>query len=379
MPLDETPTVRLATGPDLAAALPQLLGFVPSESLVLVALTGPRAARVGVTLRVDLPDPDDATAVAAAAVARLGHEPPAAVVALVVTEAPDVRGRDDDHLDLLDRPLDDLDPVALRLLRTAGADLPGRPVVEAVAAALADAGVPLLGASLVRSGRWWDLDCPEPCCDPGAGRPLPGGTSELAAAAVLQGQVVAADRAELVARLAPVSGPAAVVMGRACAVVGAAQAEALHRHGWEELAARSWRLVRGAVLDSGSGPGPRLTDEDVARLGWALTDLEVRDQAMGLGTGPTASAAEALWTELVRRLPAPLDAAPATLLAATTWARGDGATAGIALDRALHSQPAYGLARLLVQGLAAGLPPTAVRDLLSRAADPARRSEQLGA
>jgi hypothetical protein len=378
MPLDEIPAVRLGTGPDLAAALPQLLGFVPSESLVLVALTGSPAARVGVTLRVDLPDPADAPALAAAAVARLGHEPPAAVVALVVTEAPDVQDGDDPG-DLLDRRLHDLDPVGLRLLRTAGLDLPGRPVVHAVAGALAAAGVPLLAASLVRAGRCWDYDCAEPCCDPGAGQLLPGGTTELAAAAVVRGQVVAADRAELVARLAPVAGPAAVAVGRACAVVGAVQADALHRHGWEALADRSWQLVRDAVADAGSRAPRPLTDEDVARLGWALTDLEVRDQAMGLSTGPTGPPAEALWTELVRRLPPPLDAAPATLLAATAWARGDGTTAGIALDRALGSQPTYALARLLDHGLAAGLPPAAVRDQLTRAADPGARSEQLGA
>jgi hypothetical protein len=378
MPLDEIPAVRLGTGPDLAAALPQLLGFVPSESLVLVALTGSPAARVGVTLRVDLPDPADAPALAAAAVARLGHEPPAAVVALVVTEAPDVQDGDDPG-DLLDRRLHDLDPVGLRLLRTAGLDLPGRPVVHAVAGALAAAGVPLLAASLVRAGRCWDYDCAEPCCDPGAGQLLPGGTTELAAAAVVRGQVVAADRAELVARLAPVAGPAAVAGGRACAGVGAVQADALHRHGWEALADRSWQLVRDAVADAGSRAPRPLTDEDVARLGWALTDLEVRDQAMGLSTGPTGPPAEALWTELVRRLPPPLDAAPATLLAATAWARGDGTTAGIALDRALGSQPTYALARLLDHGLAAGLPPAAVRDLLTRAADPGARSEQLGA
>ncbi|SDP56677.1 protein of unknown function [Klenkia soli] len=362
--------VRLDTGPELAAALPQLLGFVPEESLVLVALTGSRATRVGVTLRVDLPGPDDASALATDVVARLGPEPPAAVVALVVTEASDVPAEVD--LDALsDVPLHALDPVGLRLLRTAGADLPGRGVVRAVGGVLADAGVPLLAALLVRGGRCWDYDCADPCCDPGAGRPLPGGTSALAVASVVDGRVVAADRAELVARLAPATGVAALAMGRACSVVGAGQAEALHRLGWEAVAAESWRLVQGAVA-----AGRHLTDEAVARLGWALTETEVRDQALALGAGPTAAAAEALWTELVRRLPAPLDAAPATLLAATAWARGDGTTAGVALDRALASQPGYRLAQLLRQGLTAGLPPSAVRELAGWARP---RSEQLGA
>jgi hypothetical protein len=69
--------------------------------------------------------------------------------------------------------------------------------------------------------------------------------------------------------------------------------------------------------------------------------------------------------ECARRAPAPLDAAPATLLAVSAWLRGDGATANIALERALASDPAYGLAQLLSQALAACLSPQDLRRLIS--------------
>jgi hypothetical protein len=59
-----------------------------------------------------------------------------------------------------------------------------------------------------------------------------------------------------------------------------------------------------------------------------------------------------------------LDAAPATLLAVTTWVRGDGAMANVALDRALGSEPGYSLARLLRTALDACLPPAEVRRLI---------------
>lgn len=372
------PRVALASGPELARALPHLLGFRPRESLVLVALTGDRHRRVGVTLRVDLPAPDQVTAAVADAVAGLGPVRPAAVAAFVVTGAPDVPAPVEVQDGLLDRPVDELGPVELRVLRT-GADLPGRDVAGEVARVLAAAGVPLVLAALVRADRCWDYDCPHACCDPGAGEPLPGGTSELAAAAVLSGQVVAADRDELVARLAPAAGAALLAMGRACAQVGAEEADDLRRSGWDRVVERSWRRVVEAVDRHRPGTTAVLTDVEVARLGWAVTATEVRDRALGLCAGPRAAAAEAVWTELVRRLPVPLDATPATLLAASAHARGDGAVAGIALRRALDSQPSCTLARLLEQALCTAFPPSALRDLLGRAGEQAASSEQLGA
>jgi len=374
--------VHLGTGAELAAALPHLLGFPPQESLVLVALTGDRARRVGVTLRVDLPGPAPVDDLAEEAVRRLGHEPPAAVVAVVVTEGPDDVARLD-PADLLDVPVGDLDPVAVRLLRTrdtAGevADLPHRDLVHAVARVLAERGVPLLEALLVRDGRCHDYDCTAPCCDPGAGHPLPAGTSSLAAAAVLDGRVLAADRAEVVGRLAPLAGPAALAAHRACAVVGAEQATALRELGWSRVVERAWARVLDGVAAHRPGRTAALGDRQVAALGWALTDVEVRDRAAVLTVGPDACAAAALWLDLTRRLPDPLAAPPATLLAAAAWARGDGTTARAALDRALAAQPSYSLALLLAEGLEAGLPPSVVREWLTAAAS-RPVSEELGA
>jgi hypothetical protein len=99
-------------------------------------------------------------------------------------------------------------------------------------------------------------------------------------------------------------------------------------------------------------------------VAWGLRDVRVRDRALGFALGARAAAAEALWTECTRRLPAPLDAAPATLLAVSAWLRGDGAMARIALDRALDSQPDYALADLLSRGLDAGLGPRDLRAMV---------------
>src|SRR3712207_6314035 len=65
-PVGAGEVVRLEDGGDLAAALPVLVGFVPRQSLVLVALGGATGRRVGLTARVDLPDPAHAARIAGA-------------------------------------------------------------------------------------------------------------------------------------------------------------------------------------------------------------------------------------------------------------------------------------------------------------------------
>src|SRR5206468_844638 len=62
---DEVPLLRLRTAADLLQAVPYLLGYHPTESLVVVMVHGARG-RVGATLRCDLP-PDEAADAAALA------------------------------------------------------------------------------------------------------------------------------------------------------------------------------------------------------------------------------------------------------------------------------------------------------------------------
>jgi hypothetical protein len=246
-------------------------------------------------------------------------------------------------------------------------ELPHRGLVHEAVLAFDSAGVPVREALLVRAGRWWSYDCPRECCAPGSGTPLPAGTSQLAAAAALTGRVVEADRAALVRRIAPVGFLAAEGMARACDEVGDDLARRTAQQGWDVVAEEAWAAVLAAVEAAGPGSVERLADRQVARLAWALRDVDVRDRALALALGPSAAAAEVVWTEVTRRAPAPLDAAPATLLAVTAWVRGDGALANVALERALASQPSYTFAVLLRSALDACLRPAEVRQLIREA------------
>ncbi|MCF6506298.1 DUF4192 domain-containing protein [Blastococcus sp. MG754426] len=340
--------IRLSDPGEVAAALPQLLGFHPAESLVLVGLGGPSGGRVGLTVRADLPPGGSAAPLARLLVRSLRSDEPAAALAVVVSEAPDDPGPDGDP---------------------AAGLLPHRALVHELVLALAAARIAPRDVLLVRRGRWWSYDCPHPCCAPAAGTPVPGGVSALAAAAVCAGQVVAADRAALAQRLDAPPGSGAG-MRAACARAATDRSARLREVGARALAEESWAVVRQAVgrcRPGAAGQGP-LDDDELAGVGWALRDVRVRDHALQLALGEDGAAAEVLWTECARRVPAPLDAAPATLLAVSAWLRGDGATAGIALDRALDADPGYTLALLLRQALDACLPPADLRDLVGRAA-----------
>jgi hypothetical protein len=328
--------VRIGDPGEIAAALPQLLGFRPRESVVLMSLTGPTGRRVGLCVRGDIPPAGYAAEAAAALTRSLRTARPRAALLAVVSEAPDD-----------------------------GVDLPHRPLVAELVQALTAARIPVPEILLVRAGRWWSYDCPQPCCAPAAGTPLPPGVTQLAAAAVAAGTVVEDDREALVARIAGPVGRARDELAEVCARVAGECADGVLADGWAAFAAESWAAVTAALRECRPGrPAARLGDREIARVVCGLRDVEVRDRALELALGDDAAAAELLWTECTRRAPAPLDAAPATLLAVSAWLRGDGAMANVALGRALAAEPGYGLALLLSQALAACLPPAELRELL---------------
>lgn len=351
-PPDAEPyTVQISDPGEIAAGIPHLLGFRPEESLVLISLTGPSGGRVGLTVRADIPPRAHIPALTRTLTHSIRTDRPAAVLVVVVSEAPD-------------EPL-------LGRARPAGApasaevDLPHRRLVRRMVSTLADAGVPVRDALLVRAGRWWSYECARRCCSPEAGTPLPATVTELEVASVAAGTVVAGRREELSDRIAPLGG--LVWAATSDAVVSAAVALTARAGecGWPVVAEEARAQIVQAVAASRPGTGAeRLPDDVVGQVLWGLFHPGVRDIGVELTLGPDAHAAEALWVECTRRAPSPFDAAPATLLAISAWLRGDGAMANIALERALDSDPGYGLAQMLQAALQSCLAPARLRELL---------------
>lgn len=133
--------------------------------------------------------------------------------------------------------------------------------------------------------------------------------------------------------------------------------------------------------------GVRLDDKDAARLLVAVDSIPIRDRLwLDMSRGNAASHV-ALWTDMTKRAPDEVRAAPASLLAFGSWLSGHGAMAWCALDQMPEGKP-YALANLVAAAVQGGMHPReweAVKSLpaergIDRAFDfaPFRQSGQLG-
>jgi hypothetical protein len=330
---------RLASPGELAAAVPLLCGFVPDESLVLVALHGPRR-RVGLTARVDLPAPRAEDALAAALADRLGADGAERAAVIVLTER--------------------------------GGELPGAGLVRAVAAALSARGVVPDEQLLVRSGRWSSYRCSARCCPP-EGTPLPrgdrGGLAQVAAELVLRGRAVLPSRAALArAVAAPAGAERRLCAARMLAATSARQREVAVRGrvavGREDLGA--WQRAV-AVAEEGVLPG-RAGGRDDDRLVVSLDDVLVRDEVLTWAVDRGGALLVVLQRLAAVAVP-PHDVPVCAVLGWTAHAEGDGALARVALDRALAVDRRYGLAVLAAEALDGQVPPVDVRSVLVQARD----------
>ncbi|KLO29512.1 DUF4192 domain-containing protein [Mycobacterium haemophilum] len=311
----------------LIAALPAVLGFVPEKSLVLVSLRG---GELGSVLRVDL---------SVELVDRVGHlvdvaaaaDPEAAIAVIIDADGARCPRCNDEYRQLCD--------VLIAALSRHDIVLWAAHVVDRVAA----------------GGRW---HCVDGCGssgvidDPSA--------SPLAVAAVLDGRRLYPRRADLQAVIA-VEDPArcaelAIVVEQQVAtreLVHRADPVACCRRDVENAMAAAARVANGDVL----------ADAELAELGCALRDTQVRDTLYALAVGESAAEAESLWAVLARILPQPWRVEALVLLAFSAYARGDGPLAGVSLEAALRCDPGHRMADMLDTALQSGLRPEDIREL----------------
>ena len=359
----EVPRIRLSSVAGFLAAVPHLLGFHPSQSMVVVGLDA-RRGRVVLAFRYDLPDPPDP--------ARSQE----------ITE----------HA---------IGVLKKRRIKTAiaagyGAGTLVTPVAESLRTGLRDAGIALRDLLRVQDSRYFSYLCTNPGCCPADGVPFDVSAHPAVAALTAAGMPALPGRGSLAASLAPLTGPAAESMRQATE-------RALLRT--EELIASRWGPGSAPARAPGSAPSPgpgsapspgpesapspapgslwpvveagreavrsairiyrrggQITDHDqLAWLSVTIADLRVRDDAWARMDPRHRAEHRRLWTDVVRHACEPYVPAPASLLAFTAWQSGDGALANVAIERALVADPEYSMAHLLEQALDAGLPPSAAR------------------
>jgi hypothetical protein len=311
--------VRLDDLTDLASAVPHMLGFYPSDSLVAIALCGPRE-RLSFSMRLDLPDPEDYDEVAAMTAVRMEHAEADAVMLFVYTDATE---RDD--------------------------DLPRRALIETIEASLP---MPLREALLIDDGRVWSYLCADERCCPAVGRemrPDSPGALALAAANALHGNVVLPDRDALVATTRAVGGVAAESM-----------LQAILRVDLDELDERDDLI--GELCEVISDSSSSLCHDDAAALVVRLHDIQFRDAVISR-LAARDETLERLVADVARLAQPPYDAPVAAVLAMSAYLRGDGVVARAAAERALDTDPSYSLAQLVLDSLARQLDPAAVREV----------------
>ncbi len=316
------PTRRISGPGELLQAIPYLLGFHPTRSLVLVGLD---AGLLVVTARLDLADAESgAIAHTLDAMTRGGST---SVVAAVYDD---------------EAGSDGLGTLAWeRLVVTLDRD-----------AERADCEV--LDVLLVAGGRWWSFSCGSADCCPPAGREVPAEPTPFTAAATFDGIVALPDRGALEALLDPLPDRERLA-GAIESAEHAAVQETLDGH-----ARRYQRSVKRALFaaarasDEAGWAGP--SDADVARFGVALSSTAIRD-AVWMAVDDGRLDGRPLWCDLSRRLPSPYDAAALFLFGWAAWRCGDGTLAGIAAERAVGSDPNYSAADLLLAALTRGVDP----------------------
>ncbi len=336
--------LRLSSPADLVEAVPYLLGYHPSDSMVALALRGARR-RVVFTMRMDLPQPDEgdiAGPLARNIVAHLAHAE--ADQAVLVVYANGTR-----------------EPAGLPQIR----------LVEETTTALQRGRIDVVEALCVQDGRWWSYTCNRPTCCPTEGTAIPGlGASTVAATATYAGLVALPNREALEKMLDPIGFLNAHGMAQALSRAEEAMAaRSTDRASLEAVRAESLTLLVDAVDTEAD-----LSDDAAARLIVGLEDITVRDACCEWTETDRQQPAFRLWVQLSRRATPGFETVPLAMVAWFSWRSGDATLARIAVQRCLRSDASYSLALLLLEALDAAVNPATL--VPARPVGPRQRSRR---
>lgn len=308
--------------------IPYVLGFTPADSLVLVALVGPRK-QLGPCLRLDLPQSAEDGAAQAhflVSVARAHHFSAVLLVAFTA---------DSEWADQVMQPL--RRGLALRRIK----------VVDALRA---------------DGRRWWSYTCHDVSCCSRSGTPYDTDSARVAAEAVLAGLNRAPNRDSLRTGLEPLREPVLRATAQECAEQAAA-------HAAGELPPPRLADLDRLMLRHRGAPG-EMPVADTATLLLALQQVALRDAAWAKLSRSSAGGHLELWRHVMRAAPDALLAPPGALTGFAAWLAGQGALAWHAVDRVESVSPGYPMCRLLRSILGAAVSPV-VWERMAVQGDPA--------
>jgi len=317
--MTQTPSTFVAHDvPDLINALPTRFGFHLTESIVAIATNGPRR-RLGFSLRMDMPQPEDVDAMATGVVAHLLNQGAEGAIVIALTQRQEVAL---DLLDAIHAQIDESDDL------------------ELVIRARAD------------GQRYWT---DEPGSS-GHGRPYVSSGHHLSIVqAVAAGQQILPDRESLVERFAGVTGDRRRWLEQATDRILDEVVPMVARTAPGELAATGMAVV-GPILDRALSGG-RLLDADLLRVAAWVSCISVRDAVWSRIDHDNADDMLRVLTVVSGSVVPPFEPAVLSLTGFAAWLTGDGTQALIAIERALRADPGYSMARTFLDVLENGISP----------------------
>ena len=315
----------LTSAHDLITAVPFLIGFQPSDSLVLIALN---QDQVAMAIRIDIPDSlsDEDVEMLSEHYVRQGADG-----ALLLAYMPQERSDGDGLL-------------------------------ISLGAALIRKGIEIRESIVVACGRYRSIICRDRSCCPADGVEVPDyqGSSYALEHVVAGIPMPYSTIDELVDSISalPIASDRdwfKQVDAFSCDE-DAADIDVLRRDGVDamDVLLDEFRLGHGAS-----------DDQLVARVIGRMSDVQVRDYALGSHQEDNFDLYFAMWRELLRVAPHNYIAPIACIVAAMAYEGGDGALAQKALDRAFDDDGTYPLASLLRRVFNAGWPPQSFAQMRS--------------
>ena len=234
----------------------------------------------------------------------------------------------------------------------------GVETLENISTALTRVEIPVRESLLITNGRWRSVLCSDRACCPAEGNQLPEiSSSRVAVEQVAEGRPMPyGDREGMADSIASLS--------LANDLDFMAQVNDSRIDPESDQLQRAQRDGAVAVLDLASRFIAGSLGRDIASdqklsacvLG-SLSDIQVRDFALGSHDEVSIEIYWTMWRYLTRIAPAGFVAPVASLFAALSYEKGEGALAQRSLDRALADDPSYSLAALLRRVFSAGWPP----------------------
>jgi len=310
---------------DLLAAVPFLIGYHPTDSLVLISV---KSDSLEMAMRIDFP-----------------KNPPEGSYQLLASHLK--RDNSEGALIVAYEPAD---------------SLAGPEVLHNIADAVASLDIPIRELMLVRNNHWRSLLCSDDkCCPPEGNQIEEFVNSRIAAEQVASGKVLPFSDSEGLTHSISATILAKDINWNAQVVGFRVDPDANNLNELQRDGAESILLLADFYSQNGF-----CKDYDLmARVLGRLSDIQVRDFALGCHTDQTINSYWAMWRDLLRIAPPKFVAPVASVFASIAYENGEGALAHRALDRAIEDDPEYSLARLLRRVFSSGWPPSGFAQLRS--------------